>query len=295
MAAQHDLTYALRNGELVSISQVGRGLQPDCVCPACGSVLIAKKGPLVRHHFAHVSGNACETAAETALHLLAKKVICSKGTVLALPAYEIVGRLNLGTNANTLSEVVPGVGGKAIRIAHGRPEVQFDGLTADAVIEAASGGGRSGKRLIVEISVTHPCGKPKIQRLAAVGIPAVEIDMTRFRFAQGFCEQSVQQALLDEGSVKWLYHPKEVKARQLLAARIRQNRISDPWRELALNQPGSTPFKPKGSVAGSRWMGWDRFFAKYEACYGPVSLEDLRALQERYFGTRRRRIDPPGR
>ena len=40
-------------GEVLSIDKVERGLACGCVCPACGTRLEARKGEIVRHHFAH--------------------------------------------------------------------------------------------------------------------------------------------------------------------------------------------------------------------------------------------------
>ena len=51
-----NLTYALKDGVLVHISQVPSGLQCGCKCPACGETLIAKKGDKVIHHFVNNLG-----------------------------------------------------------------------------------------------------------------------------------------------------------------------------------------------------------------------------------------------
>ena len=44
---QLNLTYALKNNLLVHISDVERGKNCQCVCPACNEPLIAKKGEKV--------------------------------------------------------------------------------------------------------------------------------------------------------------------------------------------------------------------------------------------------------
>ena len=68
------LTYANDSkGNLVYVDDVAKGFSCGCVCPSCGEKLIAKNGGSKRiHHFAHASGNDCETAYETMLHQLAK-------------------------------------------------------------------------------------------------------------------------------------------------------------------------------------------------------------------------------
>lgn len=44
MARQLNLIYALKVAEIVNIAGVESGKKCNCVCPACGEQLIAKKG-----------------------------------------------------------------------------------------------------------------------------------------------------------------------------------------------------------------------------------------------------------
>lgn len=287
MAARHDLTYALRRDRLVSIDKVGRGLQPDCICPACHEPLIAKKGDIKSHHFAHASGEGCEESVETALHQLAKHIICSPGATLGLPVYEIRRRVSVRREWQILRETVIGVGGKPVRSRCGSTEVRFEGFTADAVIEITSSDGRKVKRLIVEVAVTHASGKEKIRRMAAEGVPAIEIDMTRFPLKCGLSEDSIRQALLEARRVRWLYHPNEQHARARLATRIWQIRSYDP---LAGATSKNSEHKPgmQGLASKSHWAGFDNFVAEYESRHGLVTLDVFRSLQNRYFGSERR-------
>ena len=69
-----DLTYALDSeGKLVNIEQAESGKKCNCICPACQESLVARKGKIRKHHFAHSSGKNCEHAYETMLHQLAKE------------------------------------------------------------------------------------------------------------------------------------------------------------------------------------------------------------------------------
>lgn len=56
------LIYALKDGELIHISEADRGLACGCRCPACGEMLVARKGPVKVHHFAHYSSQGCRYA-----------------------------------------------------------------------------------------------------------------------------------------------------------------------------------------------------------------------------------------
>lgn len=66
------IPYAIRDGSIVHVSEVERGLQQDCHCPACDEALVARKGAKVAHHFAHQAKSEC--SAESALHLMGKKL-----------------------------------------------------------------------------------------------------------------------------------------------------------------------------------------------------------------------------
>lgn len=283
MAGIHDLVYALRDGKLVSIRQVQSGLQPDCRCPACGSSLVAKKGAIRQHHFAHVSGDSCESAAETALHLLAKQAITAPGVRLFLPPHNIFARLRKGSQTQQISETVPGVGGSTIQVVEGREEVRFDGFTADALISVQAESGPSREELIVEIAVTNPCSKAKIRRIASVGIPAIEIDLREFPYDEGVSFETIQKILLEPGWVKWLFHPKQVEARKNLARKLRLQR--KPFDVLqAPPSPLSTfHFQTRGYMGSSvRGRGLDAFLEQRIARYGPPSSEQYREWVEQF-------------
>ena len=83
------LTYGLKNGIIKHISEVESGLVCGCVCPACGDRLIAKKGAVVKHHFAHQAKEPCEYGLETALHLAAKEIIASAKEMI-IPQVRVV-------------------------------------------------------------------------------------------------------------------------------------------------------------------------------------------------------------
>ncbi|MGY6554569.1 MAG: competence protein CoiA family protein [Wenzhouxiangella sp.] len=288
MAGLHDLVYALRDGKLISIRQVGRGLQPDCLCPACGSPLIAKKGLIRQHHFAHKNGNSCESAAETALHLLAKQVICSPGTRLALPPYKIVGRRRRGSKSQAISETVPGVGGAIIQVAEGQEEFRFEGFTADALISVQSGSGPTRKELIVEIAVTNPCSKAKIRRIAAVGISAIEIDLREFPHYEGMSFETVLQVFLDPQRVKWLFHPKQADARKSLARKLRAQRL--PF-DVLRTSPSALPefqCQTKGGAGSSVQMrALDAYLERRMALYGPPTAEQYREWVKQFESRRK--------
>ena len=73
---EFELKYAFTsNGEIIHISQAESGMSGDYLCPKCGSILIAKKGDIRSHHFAHYNFEQCTGAQESALHFMAKDIL----------------------------------------------------------------------------------------------------------------------------------------------------------------------------------------------------------------------------
>ena len=73
------IPYALRNGQLVHVDGVESGAACGCVCPGlkCGAPMVARKGTVRRHHFAHATGKGC---GESAMHRVAKFLLTDRLT-----------------------------------------------------------------------------------------------------------------------------------------------------------------------------------------------------------------------
>ena len=66
------------DGTMAYIAEVSPGLECNCVCPGCGTRLVACKGNKQDHHFGHYGvgdRRPCQTGPETALHKFAKEVL----------------------------------------------------------------------------------------------------------------------------------------------------------------------------------------------------------------------------
>ena len=72
------MTVALDSkGNLVDIEDVNKDF--EAFCPACHGKLVAKKGDLVMHHFAHQKGASCSSGYETSIIAACEKIIKEKG------------------------------------------------------------------------------------------------------------------------------------------------------------------------------------------------------------------------
>lgn len=76
------MTRAFNNhGQLVSINEVNSGSACDCICVSCSAPLVAKKGDINTHHFAHENSTKCNWQPETELHLLVKEYFKEQSSI----------------------------------------------------------------------------------------------------------------------------------------------------------------------------------------------------------------------
>lgn len=191
MLKQLNLTYALKNNKLVHISEVEHGLACDCTCPACGEILIAKKGQKVMHHFAHQTTKNCEYGYETSLHLAAKEILSKAKKMIIPPVY--IEFPNSYKKDILLSEA------KEITIDHVELEQRFDNVVPDVVVYAC------GKPFFVEIFVTHCIDDEKLNKLKKLGVSTIEIDLSKFRYS--ITAEELTTILIDDSNYKyWKYN-----------------------------------------------------------------------------------------
>ena len=85
MSLHDEVPYGDKKGRLLTVAEVDSGLACDCVCPACKGLLVARKGRVRRHHFAHFEADPCAYGKETAVHLMAKEILLRAGTGIGKP------------------------------------------------------------------------------------------------------------------------------------------------------------------------------------------------------------------
>lgn len=156
------------DGRLVDVSAVDSGLIEEATCPACEGKLVAKKGMLRSHHFAHYSATTCSGALETALHRAAKQVLIDAqrdGSAFYAPAFSgLVGRGRGKYPArHILMTQVEGEATVFLPGEHRRP---------DAVVTWEGG------RLAVEICVTNPVDDDRASFYERAGLDCIEIDLS---------------------------------------------------------------------------------------------------------------------
>ena len=159
---EHRLIYGLRDGDPVQISDVASGLECNCICPECKTPLIAKKGDIREHHFAHSVDTNCSGGVESSLHWLAKKVF-SVRPIIILPPMGII---------YPKSKELGRFPQHAFRITSAKVETKIGGFVPDVLIDIY------GVMVAVEIFVTHKVDERKKEQLRKMGLLAIEIDLS---------------------------------------------------------------------------------------------------------------------
>lgn len=189
------LPYGLRDGRLVHVDEVERGIACGCVCPACGHRLMARKGEKTSHHFAHYKGEDCKRGYESAIHIAAKELI-EKYQRVILPTVELCFHGN-SPHLWTLSEV------SVVQFDRVELEKRFDGFRPDVVAY------KGDTPLIIEITVTNETSEEKLQRILDAGISVLEIDLKRPDYETPFTFDELEDVLFNLHSPlthrrKWL-------------------------------------------------------------------------------------------
>lgn len=197
------LPYGLREGLLTHVSKVASGLACGCVCPACNEPLVAKKGESRQHHFAHSAGSDCATAVETALHLAAKNIL-DTSPELVLPA--VAARFD-GTKGDVL--LAPEQAYKVDRV---ELERRAGNTVPDVQVWIR------GRRVAIEVRVTHEVDAAKAARFRTMGLSAIEIDLSLV--PRDLALHDIRPLVLGGGKhKKWVYNAvAERKRREILAS-----------------------------------------------------------------------------
>ncbi|MGK9156033.1 competence protein CoiA family protein [Acinetobacter radioresistens] len=143
------------NKKLVDIKDVERGLACQCTCFECGETVIARKGEIKEHHFAHASNKeSCTINPESVLHKYAKEVIL-----------EYMG-LMLPALPNSDNEAAWWTFDKLL------PEFSLGLIRPDLV------GYFDGEPILIEIAVTHFIDAEKLKYIEFFKLKCIEIDLS---------------------------------------------------------------------------------------------------------------------
>jgi len=193
------LYYGIKDGQIVSINDVNSGKTCGCVCPSCGEQLIAKKGEIMIHHFAHASTKDCEYGYETSLHLLAKDIIMNSNHFV-LPK-EKLNLIYYNVNNNEIKNYPSLTDALDIKIDNVEIELSFDNMKPDIVIYSGE------KKYFIEIFVTHKIDDAKREKIKNKLVDTIEIDLSNIDKQTEY--EALEEILLNDNERKyWIYNNK---------------------------------------------------------------------------------------
>ena len=228
MESRVKIATACKDGKPVHISKVSSGLACGCHCPKCKSSLIARKGDVRAAHFAHPKGSECQGAAESILHILAKEIL-SKLDSIEIPEYPYSRTKTFPSGKVVTHETILANGGR-VDIEEVLIEKHRDSYRPD--IELYS----NGKRLIIEIAVTHKVDKNKLRLIRKDDVPIIEIQLEE-KHAMNSFEQLESLIQKDLKCKQWLYHPNVKVADREFLMKCRSVKNRYPKRAIFTN-PG---------------------------------------------------------
>jgi len=213
-------TFAVNNqGLLVHVDEVARGSACGCSCAACAAPVIARQGEVRGWHFAHTAGADCPGACESAIHLAAKEVVRRAGGI-TLPPLVVEQTYRRSDGVSTTAEARREFGWTDFDRV--QTEVQLDGLRPDVL------GHRRHDQWIVEIRVTHAVDTEKRERLANLGIAAIEVDLSALP-RDNLDWQILEAAVVDATDNKtWLYCPDYSQVAEEALTRAEQSATQQP-------------------------------------------------------------------
>ncbi|HEX8326072.1 MAG TPA: hypothetical protein VF629_00940 [Hymenobacter sp.] len=228
MANQLKLPYGLRDGQLWHISQVATGLACKCICLGCGALLVARNsvGNVKVAHFAHYQALECTTGLQTAIHLAAKDIIAQHkqlclpgmaGHLSFTPAFWESFSFDARPYADELFDTLGFMGTEFISSSYETDnyysfparlvvldEVILEKRTGDIIPDIMVRIGS--KWLLVEVAVTHFVDEEKKTKIRAMGLPAIEIDLSKIR--RDISMSDLEELIIrGEQHKKWLNNP----------------------------------------------------------------------------------------
>ena len=198
----YNLFYGLLDNELKHISEVKNGLKCNCLCPACKKKLVARNGGQKKvHHFAHYQNAECRYGVQTSIHYAAKDIL-ERVKTIRIPEINILiykKTIDEYPLFVTEEECITVSKERYIKFEEVILEKKLHKYIPDIVLIS------QGKKLIVEIAVTHFVGRSKLDKIINSKISAIEIDLSKIR--NNFKLEELEQIIIHDLDIKkWLHN-----------------------------------------------------------------------------------------
>lgn len=173
--------------KLVNITDVERGLACQCTCFTCGEEVIARKGEINEHHFAHTSNkDSCVINTESLIHKYGKQVILDN-LYVHLPTLPPYSSDEHQSTLWTFERVIP--------------EFSLGKIRPDLVAY------KDGKPIFIEIAVTHFIDQAKLDFIKKFAVNTVELDLSSLLNSETpIPSDEARRFILEElSNKKWIY------------------------------------------------------------------------------------------
>jgi|WetSurMetagenome_2_1015567.scaffolds.fasta_scaffold01072_13 hypothetical protein len=212
MSTKRKIPFGLRDGRLFQPDEVSRGLACNCVCPGCGSRLVAHHGEKKVKHFVHYA-TACANGFESAIHSAAKQVLLESKCILvpSIQASEFLRDRKLNVEIDETQTIAQ----RYIPIENVEVEKDLGSVVPDLVVSGL------GKTLFVEIAYTHFVDELKKGKLRELGIATLEIDLSSLSEVPSMNE--LARLVVEEPSNRmWVFNPKQEELNRRISAQAKQ-------------------------------------------------------------------------
>ena len=195
------LPFGVIAGKLIHVDNVPNGRACGCRCPKCDRSLEARNAGTIRaHYFAHYDAEECVEGTETAIHKMAKQIIADEKTVLT-PVYVRIPRIN-DLEGNYFEGKKIFIDKKTVVADSSNMEDRLDGYTPDVTLFIG------GRRLLVEIKVTHEVDTWKQEKVESNGDAMIEIDLSDAEPEVLLDIDTFKRYVIEEAPRIWIHNPK---------------------------------------------------------------------------------------
>ena len=229
-----------KNGEIVSVMDVERGLACHCICPACKDTLVAKQGDVRIWHFAHASHTDCLIGAESALHLAAKQLI-EKWQGIMMPEIKARRLVQLADGRNATGDAY--LEAEWVNFEQVSLEESIGSIRPDLIAQAGNA------RYLIEIAVTHFVDDEKRAAIKKLGLPALEISLDMM--GRDILDWTTLEDTVIHGTTakSWLFHPDQQYLEELAFGRATTAANEKPLLVMP-NSPNAAPFRTRFWIKG---------------------------------------------
>lgn len=262
-----------KDGKIVCVSDVPKGISCDCLCPHCGAPLLARKGKVRKHHFAHTKGMECQHGYEASVHLLAKEVFQETKT-LCLPRFALRHEYKGGAdrvlvhnsrknnnrdcevNDQELAELMHSMSFGSVCYAdeYQRPPVTFD----EVLIEQFRGDVKpdaiavvKGYELFVEFLFSHAVDNEKYKKIVESKVACVEVDLSNIKLKndRDYDFSAMAKYLTDKSNIRWIYYPEAIgKIHKILKREMIREKEENKKRENYIKSQSLDYTKPNAAT-----------------------------------------------